>query len=1322
MPQAPEFDYIQIFLAGPDEILRWSYGEILKPETINYRNQKPEKDGLFCQRIFGPVKNWECACGKYKSIRYKGVICDKCGVEVTRSIVRRERMGHIRLAAPVAHVWYSRGVPNYMAMFLGISPRSLERVLYYAQFVVISVDNGAKKAAASNLADQEKDTIERLQEELSDKTSALEERYKKQVDDFLALNKDATAQDRKIVAESSKEALAREQEDLKTLYDKKIEEITEEYKTLRFGLERLEPLQLLLESTYQKYNHAFPEVFKAGMGASAIIELIRQIDLPALSKSLWKEVKKSSGQRRKKIIKRLEIVEGYHENNIDPANMIFSVLPVLPADLRPMVQLSGGRFAASDLNDLYRRVINRNNRLKKLIKLNAPEIIIRNEKRMLQEAVDALIDNSAKNRKVVMAMGKKKQKLKSLSDILRGKQGRFRQNLLGKRVDYSGRAVIVVGPELGLDQVGLPRKMAIELFKPFILRDLIKNGFASTLKSANRLIERLTPAVFDVLEKIVQVYPVLLNRAPTLHRLGIQGFHPVLTDGSAIRLHPLVCSAFNADFDGDQMAVYVPLSDLAKQEVEDLMMACKNVLVPASGRPTIGPTLDMVLGLYYLTMEKKAETKKQPRIFSSVEEVLRFYDQKSIALHENIRIPIRGEIITTTVGRVIFSQIVPQNVEKFYNETLTKKKLGAILSEVFMCCTPLETSGFANAIKNLGFRFATKSGITMAVSDVAVPKSKGELLLQADTKAAEIEKQYHRGLITENERYTHTINLWTSVTAQVTQAMIKNFDAEDDVFVMMHSGARGSIEQMRQLAGMRGLMADPSGRIIDLPIKANFLEGLSVLEYFISTHGARKGRADTALRTADSGYLTRRLIDVAQSVVTNEEDCGATTGRLVVFKRDEANKIIGVPLIQTVLGRFLSSDVVDPKTGEILAKAGDFALQDTIDAIAASNVTSVIVRSPINCEAKTGVCSTCYGMDLATGQVVKQSEAVGIIAAQSIGEPGTQLTMRNFHTGGVAGELDITQGLPRVEELFEARSPKGESPLAEIEGQVAIQDSPEGKVIMVSRVEEGEETYQLPDGFVPIVKKGEAVKKEGTILAEYPGTEQKVRATSAGSIVSVSGTTVVMSFKRTRSKNYIVPYNANVLVTEGETVPAGKQLIEGSVNPHALLRVLGENAAMNYLITEIQDIYHSQGVITNTKHIEVIVRQMFDKVRIENAGDTELVLKELIDRRTLEKINEQTAKKGGKIAKGSSLMGITKAALAVDSFLSAASFQETIKILSKAAIRGQKDQLSGLKENLIIGQLIPVGPWMRARTTFLAQQDALPDVPAETTTEPIPEA
>lgn len=1158
MLELNNFDAIQIGLASPDKIREWSRGEVKKPETINYRTLKPEKDGLFCEKIFGPQKDWECHCGKYKRVRYKGIICDRCGVEVTRSKVRRERMGHIELAAPVSHIWYFKGIPSRMGLILDMSPRSLERVLYFASYIVIDP-----------------------------------------------------------------------------------------------GDTPLTKKQLLNDREYREYYEKYGNRFRAGMGAEAIKELLQEIDLDKLAAELKEELETAKGQKKVRIIRRLEVVEAFRKSGNRPEWMILDVIPVIPPDLRPMVQLDGGRFATSDLNDLYRRVINRNNRLKRLLDLGAPDIIVRNEKRMLQEAVDALIDNGRRGRPVT---GPGNRPLKSLSDMLKGKQGRFRQNLLGKRVDYSGRSVIVVGPELKMYQCGLPKEMALELFKPFVMKRLVDKNLAHNIKSAKRMVERGRSEVWDVLEEVIKEHPVLLNRAPTLHRLGIQAFEPVLVEGRAIKLHPLVCSAYNADFDGDQMAVHVPLSVEAQAEARFLMLSTNNILKPSDGKPVVSPTQDMVIGAYYLTMKREGE-KGEGKVFTGPDEVIMAYQSGDIGLHASAKMRVTKEIdgkkvsklIDITPGRVIFNEAIPQDLgfkdrtdpeQMFELEVdcvVDKKVLGEIVDRCYRKYGNTGTAIMLDKIKELGFHFSTKGAITISISDIVVPKEKGKLLEEADNEVMKIERQYKRGLISEEERYERVISVWNETTDKVTKALMNTLDSFNPIYMMAVSGARGSINQIRQLAGMRGLMANPAGRIIELPIRANFREGLTVLEFFISTHGARKGLADTALRTADSGYLTRRLVDVSQDVLVREEDCFARTGErvngIVVSKVEEAGEIIE-PLVDRIAGRYAAEDILHPETGEVIVRTNEMITRDIAEEIEKCGIKSVHVRSVLACRTEHGVCAKCYGMNLATGEPVNVGEAVGIIAAQSIGEPGTQLTMRTFHTGGVAGE-DITQGLPRVEELFEARKPKGLAVIAENSGVVKINET----------------------------------KKKREV-----------------SIVSDDG----------EAKNYLIPYGSRLVVTEGQRVEAGDELTEGSVNPHDILKIRGVKGVQMYLLQEVQKVYRMQGVEINDKHIEIIIRQMLRKVRVEDSGDTDMLPGSLVDIFEFEKKNKEIIEKGGQpaIAKRV-LLGITKAALATDSFLSAASFQETTRVLTDAAIKGKKDPLVGLKENVIIGKLIPAGTGMR---------------------------
>ena len=1144
------FESIKIALASPEKIRQWSRGEVKKPETINYRTLKPENDGLFCERIFGPQKDWECHCGKYRRVRYKGVVCDRCGVEVTKAKVRRERMGHIELAAPMSHIWYFKGIPSRMGLLLDMSPRSLEKILYFASYVV--VDPGETG--------------------LNEKQLLTEKEYRTAVD--------------------------------------------------KYG-----------------YNS-----FTVGMGAEAVKQLLQNIDLEKESKELRADLKDSTGQKRVRTIRRLEVVEAFKKSGNKPEWMILDAIPVIPPDLRPMVQLDGGRFATSDLNDLYRRVINRNNRLKRLLELGAPDIIVRNEKRMLQEAVDALIDNGRRGRPVT---GPGNRPLKSLSDMLKGKQGRFRQNLLGKRVDYSGRSVIVVGPELKFYQCGLPKKMALELFKPFVMDKLVKEGFAHNIKSAKSIVEKVKPEVWDVLEDVIKSHPVLLNRAPTLHRLGIQAFEPVLVEGKAIKLHPLVCTAYNADFDGDQMAVHVPLSVEAQAEARFLMLSVNNILAPKDGTPITTPSQDMVLGCYYLTIEAQGGEKGTGTVFKDFNEMLLAYQNQTVQLHSLVKMRVvledgRSSIVESTVGRFIFNENIPQDlgfvdrsVDPFGLEIdflVDKKALGKIIDKCFRKHGNTETAVLLDHIKSLGFKYSTRGGITVAVADMKIPEAKKGYITAAEEKVDKYEKAYRRGLISDEERYERVIETWTETTEKVTDALMAGLDRLNNIYIMAHSGARGSKNQIRQLAGMRGLMANASGKTVEVPVKSNFREGLSVMEYFTSSHGARKGLADTALRTADSGYLTRRLVDVSQDVIVREVDCG-TTETTETFAIKDGNEVIEV-LYDRIVGRYTIDPIVNPTTGEVIVEADSMIKEDEAEKIIAAGIETVQIRTVLNCKTNHGVCSKCYGRNLATGKEVNIGEAVGIIAAQSIGEPGTQLTMRTFHTGGVAGG-DITQGLPRVEELFEARKPKGLAVITEITGRVEIDET--GK------------------------------RKEISIVPENGETEV-----------------------------YAIPYGSRIRVKHGQMVEAGDPLTQGSINPHDIVRVKGIGGVQDYIVKEVQRVYRMQGVDVNDKHIEVIVRQMLSKVKVEDPGDTELIPGGYEDVLTFDKCNEEAIAQGLKPAVAKRvLLGITKASLATESFLSAASFQETTRVLTEAAIKGKEDHLIGLKENVIIGKLIPAGTGMK---------------------------
>ena len=1152
MDELDIFNKLKIGVASDEKIREWSKGEVKKPETINYRTLKPEKDGLFCERIFGPTKDWECHCGKYKRVRYKGIVCDRCGVEVTKSKVRRERMGHIELAAPVAHIWYFKGIPSRIALMLDISPRNLEKIIYFASYIVI---------------------------------------------------------------------------------DK--------------GTTNLEKCQVLNEKEYHEAEEKYGKgSFKAKMGAEALRELLEEIDVEKLSAQIKKELENASEQKKSKLVKRLDTVESFRISGNRPEWMIMQVVPVIPPELRPMVQLDGGRFATSDLNDLYRRVINRNNRLKRLLELGAPEIIVRNEKRMLQESVDALIDNGRRGRPVT---GAGNRPLKSLSDMLKGKQGRFRQNLLGKRVDYSGRSVIVVGPELKIYQCGLPKEMAVELFKPFVMKELVGRGIAQNIKNAKRMVERLRPEVWEILEDVIKDHPVMLNRAPTLHRLGIQSFEPVLVEGRAIKLHPLVCEAFNADFDGDQMAVHLPLSPEAQAESRYLMLSTNNLLKPQDGRPVAVPRLDMILGSYYLTMVLEGE-KGEGKYFKDPEEAIMAFENHEVGIHAKINVRITKEVagelktgkIETSVGRIIFNQGIPQDLgfidrekDPFQYEIdfpVMKKSMGSIIERVIRTHGLSESAEVIDYIKALGFKYSTLAGVTFSMDDVKVPDAKKDLLAEADEKVENIRKQYARGLITNDERYNAVINVWEDTTNKVSNAMEENFDDLNPIYMMVKSGARGNMSQLRQIAGMRGLMASTTGKAVEIPIKSSFAEGLDALEYFISAHGARKGLSDTALRTADSGYLTRRLVDVSQDIIVREHDCGTTEG-IIIYDIKDGQQVIE-KMQERLLGRFAVEDVYNPQTKELIVDKDTMITEKIAEQIVDAGIERLEVRSVLGCHSKHGVCQKCYGMGLARRDLVSIGEAIGIIAAQSIGEPGTQLTMRTIHSGGVAGVADITQGLPRVEELFEARKPKGLAIITEIDGKVKIRETKKKKEVVVTANDD--------------------------------------------------------------SRTYTIPFGSKMKVRDGDIVEAGQPLIEGSINPNEILAIKGPEGVYEYLISEVQKVYRNQGVDINDKHIEVIGRQMLKKVRVEDNGDTDMFPGTLIDMYEFEDKNKEAIAQGKRPATGKRvLLGITKASLATDSFLSAASFQETTRVLTEAAIKGKVDDLVGLKENVIIGKLIPAGTGMK---------------------------
>jgi DNA-directed RNA polymerase subunit beta' len=1475
MLEINDFNAIRISLASPEDIYSWSYGEVTKPETINYRTLKPERDGLFCERIFGPSKDWECYCGKYKRVRYKGVVCDKCGVEVTRSKVRRDRMGHILLSSPVSHIWFVKGTPSRLGLLLDISPRNLERVIYFAAYIISQVDEEKRQLLIEQiqqeyaqkreqlLQDEEDrrqelssqhsqvlDAVERDRnstrmrleeeyrariEEIAERAQQLrdeiEEQIGKRVEEDLFFEKELLLEEGETINEAvldqiddlldrEREALeatlsreisnaeltadadrqrrenesAEEEERFQKMQQRNIDTLLAEEKEKLDQIEMLKVRRVLSETEYRVLRDVAPAVFQADMGAGAVREIVSTIDLDTLAIALQEEIQNTTGQRRKRATKRLRVVEKFRKSGNKPEWMILKILPVIPPDLRPMVQLDGGRFATSDLNDLYRRVINRNNRLKRLMELNAPEIIVRNEKRMLQEAVDALIDNGRRGRAV---SGKGKHRLKSLSDMLKGKQGRFRQNLLGKRVDYSGRSVIVVGPNLQLHQCGLPKKMALELFKPFVMRRLVEKGFAHNIKSAKRIVERVRPEVWDVLEEVIEDYLVLLNRAPSLHRLSIQAFEAKLIEGSAIQLHPLVCAAFNADFDGDQMAVHVPLSKPAQEEARTRMLSTYNLLSPAHGEPVITPSQDIVLGCYYLTMAQESDedpAEWRGKKFESPAEAMLAYDKKLVGVQDIITIIIdeadllrfdyaeynkyhnqvnwqaldsvqdlmyqfenkavsqtlnlekvvrgndlktkvlegrRAILLETTIGRLIFNSALLPPL-RFHNRLIAKKGLKEIIAECYKYYTnvknvspeyleifrrqhknrPIQelvrlfgsemTAMQADLIKRLGFTYATLGGMTIGIEDIEVPDAKYPIIEEAESRVIDVEKQFRRGMITQDERYRNVVEIWQKVTKDVTEAVRNNLCPSGPVSMMAVSGARGNINQISQMAGMRGLMSDPTGRIIELPIKANFREGLSVLEYFVSTHGGRKGLADTALRTADAGYLTRRLVDVAQDVIVTIEDCGTTEG-MWLHKNDDADVMEG--LEKRLVGRVLAAPVIHPQSGEVLCERGieideELAYYFTQEM----DIHSFYVRTSLACRSEHGICQLCYGRNLATGKLVEIGEAVGIIAAQSIGEPGTQLTLRTFHTGGVASADDITQGLPRIQEIFEARSPKGRALLAEIEGTVNIIKEEDGvRKVRIASNEVYTEEYRIPEDYERKVDSEDEVV-EGEVLAETNRSDSNDPpiVSRLQGIVHVYDGRIVVSQKDPEECELVLSHTARLNIEDGEQVVAGQKLTDGSADPQELLAFQGKDAVQRYLVNEAQKVYRSQGVNINDKHVEVIVRQMLRRVRIEEPGDTGMLPNELVEVFEFKRLNEEMVSQGGDPAIATTvLLGITKASLNTDSFLSAASFQETTRVLTEAAINGSVDYLRGLKENVVIGKLIPAGTGIQKRLDFL---------------------
>lgn len=1403
---------LRINLASPDTIRSWSYGEVLKPETINYRRLRPEKDGLFCEAIFGPTRDYQCYCGKYKNPRYKGIICDKCGVEVTRASVRRERMGHIELATPVAHIWYTRRIPSYLGQLLDISRRNLDRVLYFAQYIVTYVDEEARQKAQKRLEDEisvsereqaaqinakileVKQTRDRKIAELQQRKAEIETRRDEQIAARLepviqegqslerrlqdALGSPTRTQ---LVFEAAKEVVAEAGEvitaqhiarvqkvvkrrleeleaELKGEIDRELEQIKMNVAELRAAadlemeqlrnqmedqsqasqgqnahyrdeLQDLRPFTFLSESRYRELKARWGQVFRADMGAEAFYDILRRLDLDKLSEELWHEVRTSkSKQKRKKATTRLKVVESFRRSGNRPEWMILTVLPVIPPDLRPMVQLDGGRFATSDLNDLYRRVINRNNRLKRLLELGAPDVIVRNEKRMLQEAVDSLVDNSQRG-KALSRRGRRE--LKSLSDMLKGKKGRFRRNLLGKRVDYSGRSVIVVGPKLKLYQCGLPKTMALELYRPFVIARLVEHNYAANVKGARRFIERNRPEVWEVLEEVIRDRPVLLNRAPTLHRLGIQAFEPILVEGSAIELHPLVTTAFNADFDGDQMAVHVPLSQKAVNEARMLMLSSRNLLKPADGEPIISPSKDMVLGVYYLTVSDTNAHRGDGRVFANMDEVEMAYELGQVDIHANIRFladtyydeqghrldkPIHL-LLETTVGRVLFNRILPPEV-RFMNHVLDKGGVKDLIAEVYEICGDTVTTVVADSIKDIGFEYAMRSGSTLAVADISLPAEKEGILADAQRNVEKLERDYRRGLLTEQERNERQIEIWQQTTKLVADAVRRNLDPTGNLATMANSGAtKGGFGPISQLAGMRGLMADPAGRIIRLPIQSNFREGLTALEYFISTHGSRKGLADTALRTADAGYLTRRLVDVAQDMIINDVDCGTREGIWLRKSDDVAGQSFGTRLY----GRLAAARIVDPLTGEVLAEHNDMLDHALVRRIIKAGITEVKVRSPLTCEMEHGICAHCYGMDLGRGRLVETGAAVGIVAAESIGEPGTQLTLRTFHTGGVAAGGDITTGLPRVEELFEARrAPKGEAVITRIAGTAKIIQSDRYTDLRTVRVDHSEmvsDEYDVPESWEIKVQDGTtvslndpiAVHEEASIVAQHNGR------------VRVEGRKVIVSYEQRESEEYEIPTTARLLIKDNEHVEVGQALTEGSLNPHTILRLKGREACQMYLLSEIQKVYRSQGQNIHDKHFEVMLRKMLGRVQVIRPGDTGYLPMDLVDRLEIRRVNERMIAEGKQPARYAEvLLGVTKASLSTDSFLSASSFQHTIKVLAGAAIASAEDPLYGLKENVIIGKLIPAGTgFVFGRFAGASGQSAQSEQTGEELLEPI---
>jgi DNA-directed RNA polymerase subunit beta' len=1283
--KSTDFDAIKLKLASPEQILKWSHGETTRPETINYRTQKPEKDGLFCEKIFGPSKDWECYCGKYRKIRYKGIICDKCGVEVTRSIVRRERMGHIALATPVTHIWFLRGVPSRVGLILNMSVSDIEKVVYFANFIITKVDDSLKQEVIEQLKTEYKTALKKIENDFKQATQGTEQDPKNELE---KLNR------------NKKES---------------IDELDEMLTVALKELKDLKPLKVISENTYQNLSLKFGHIFEAGIGAEAVYNLLKEINLEEqLAKA--EEENKESKTKALKNVRRVKLITSLIKNKIKPEWMISKIIPVIPPDLRPMVPLDGGRFATADLNDLYRRVINRNNRLKQLLKLNAPEVICRNEKRMLQEAVDSLIDNSVRHGKTVTASTGQKRQLKSIADVLKGKQGRFRQNLLGKRIDYSGRSVIVVGPNLKLDECGIPKRMALELFKPFVMSQLINRGFVHNVRSASKYIETDNTEVWDILEEIINDSYVMINRAPTLHRLSIQAFKPILIEGKAIQIHPMVCTAFNADFDGDQMAVHVPLTDEARWEAKHLMLATNNLLKPATGFPVVRPSQDIVWGLYYLTMSPDGEFDKVDiktlKTFSNIDEAILAYKSKKTKLQELIRVAVmekkKQTIITTTIGRLIFNQIIPEGLP-FYNEVMKNQILGNIVKLSLMQCGKDKTVLLLDNMKTLGFEHISKSGLSWSMGDLPEVHEKKGIIELAEKEVVELEEQYEMGLLTKNERHQKIIQIWAKVKENIVKVSSNKLDPKGPVFSMIDSGARGSWSQLIQMIGLKGLVVNPSGDIIELPVKGSFKEGFDVLEFFISTHGARKGLSDTALRTASAGYLTRRLVDVSQEVIIREDDCGDTNGFIITKAESDE---IGASITDRIIGRYAVDPIVHPKTGKTIIEAGQLIEEGDRDTLEKIEIDLVKIRSVISCQCIKGVCAKCYGLDLAFNKLVNKGVAVGVIAAQSIGEPGTQLTMRTFHTGGVAG-TDITKGLPRVEEIFEARQPKMKAFLSEMSGKVKIEEAKRviknssgeeimvsdgnQKIIKISYNENEEVVYKTKKDYKVKVKKGENVQKDQTVFITKG--EVEVGAKEAGQVTSVEEGKIVITSNIEKVMEYVIPQGYAVLVKNGDLVEAGDQLTEGSIEIQQMFLYKSREIVQKYIIKEIQSIYFSQGQKLNDKHIEIIAKQMFSRVIITEAGDSHFLPGDVVEKAEAELFNRDSHKNKKSLIKFDQLLlGITKISLSNSSWLASASFQETQRVLINAAITGRVDKLENLKENVIIGRLIPVGTGFKGNT------------------------